>query len=211
MSIAFGLYRYRPQSKFLLWNLRPAGKTASFLCLTLGLSGFAQAAPRLQIPVGYNYSNDSQIATVSRETKQSGFHARCPFDFSKTDNESDITGMNRITRHPMLWSLGITGIGATLLYPYPTQIVAFSFPLVFALIGGAHKDYRYRRNWGGYLSPEVDQNTSHIPFLAIMTGKQPIMPLLDEIEWLNSMVAAIIAFGICRRRWRTLRNLKRTF
>jgi len=104
----------------------------------------------------------------------------------------------------MLWSLGISGIGVALLYPYPTQIVAFSFPIVFALIGGAHKDYRYRRNWGGYLSPELDESTSNIPFLAIITGKQPIGPLVHEIKWLNSIIAALLALSLCRRRWRLL-------
>ena len=206
LSIAFGLYRYRPQSTSLLWNQTTFTKTASFVCLSLGMSGFCQNIPRLQIPVGYSSNNNRQ---ETREPK--GFHVKCPFDFSKTENEDDITGINRITRHPMLWSLGITGIGISLLYPFPTQFVASSFPIVFALIGGAHKDYRYRRNLGGYLSPEIDEKTSHIPFLAIITGKQPIMPLLDEIKWLNSMVATLLALAICRSRFRVLQNMKKVF
>jgi hypothetical protein len=29
-------------------------------------------------------------------------------------------------------------------------------PVLFALLGGMHQDYRYRRNMGGILTPEVD-------------------------------------------------------
>ena len=34
----------------------------------------------------------------------------------------------------------------------------FSMPVAFAIIGGIHQDYRYRRNIGGYMSKEMEKN-----------------------------------------------------
>ena len=64
--------------------------------------------------------------------------------------------MKRVTRHVNLWSLGLLGLGTALATPFATEFILFSMPSVFALIGGAHQDHRYRKSSGGYLSPEID-------------------------------------------------------
>jgi uncharacterized membrane protein len=83
------------------------------------------------------------------------------------------------------------------------EIVFHSFPVIFALIGGAHQDYRYRRGWGGSLSPEKDAVTSNVPFLALVTGKQSWSALRDEVKWTNAGLAALAAVPL------TLRQIKR--
>jgi len=52
--------------------------------------------------------------------------------------------------------------------PFAGEFVMFAMPLAFALIGGMHQDYRYRRGMGGNLTPEVDNKTSAVPFLALL-------------------------------------------
>lgn len=207
-SIAYGLFRFRsPGVASRLWNTNRARvQVGAFALQGLGLVGFSQAAPRLQIPWAYNdeFSSDvptnatrktsvaSSAATASSSTTK--FHARCPFDFQ----EDKGNGLKQITRHPMLWSLGLFGIGSALVNPFPTQVVAFSMPIIFAWVGGAHKDYRYRRNWGGYLSPDVDAKTSNVPFLAILQGRNTF----PELKWINAGLAVTVAIALATRRVR---------
>ena len=47
--------------------------------------------------------------------------------------------MKRVTRNPNFWSLGLVGAGAALAATNAVKAVAFGFPLVFALVGGAHQ------------------------------------------------------------------------
>jgi len=70
-----------------------------------------------------------------------------------------------------LWSLGLLGLGSASATPFATEFILFSMFFIFALIGGAHQDHRYRKGSGGYLSPEKDAKTSAIPFVALITGK----------------------------------------
>lgn len=73
------------------------------------------------------------------------FQVRCPMDFTPHDVPSDgVYGIRRITRHPTFWSLGLLGLGTALTTPFAPEIVCFSAPALFAAIGGAHQDYRYR-------------------------------------------------------------------
>lgn len=114
--------------------------------------GFSQCLPGTRIPLDMN--NNWQV--------------RCPFDFNSSDQE--VTGMKRVTRHDKLWSFGLLGLGTAMGTPFLGEFVLFSFPVVFALLGGMHQDYRYRRGNGGSLSPEVDKVTSNVPFYAMVTG-----------------------------------------
>jgi uncharacterized membrane protein len=82
------------------------------------------------------------------------------------------------------------------------HIVMGSFPIVFALIGGAHQDSRYRRCMGGSLSKEKDEKTSNIPFLAFLSGNQQWSSLIDEIKWTNAALASLIALGFTLKRLR---------
>ena len=41
--------------------------------------------------------------------------------------------------------------------PFLGEIIMFSMPVAFAIIGGIHQDYRYRRNIGGYMSKEMEE------------------------------------------------------
>ena len=111
---------------------------------------------------------------------------KCPFDFSDSkqsgkhhpesagiddEDEEFYTGVHRISRHPGLWGLGLFGLGSAVVTPFAAEIVFFSMPSVFALIGGAHQDHRHRQGSGGFLSSKDDARTSNIPFLALITGE----------------------------------------
>jgi uncharacterized membrane protein len=110
--------------------------------------------------------------------------------------------MERVSRHSALWFMGITTLGSAMVTPYPAHAVMFTFPLIFALIGGEHQDYRYRRRSGGYLSPEMDAQTSNVPFLAMIRGAQSVDALMSEMKWTNA------GLGVAAAALMTLRRLR---
>jgi hypothetical protein len=79
----------------------------SFVFLGLGLGMASQAVPKLQIPVA-----------ISGNSEGTQFQVRCPFDFSDRRMEGSgdsIHGLERITRHPGLWSFGFIGLSQAFL------------------------------------------------------------------------------------------------
>ena len=91
----------------------------------------------------------------------------CPFAFPPKNDR--VEGVQRITRHPSLWALGLFGLGYAASALYVTEFAFGVFPVIFTVIGGAHQDHRHRES--GKLSPERDTLTSHIPFAALITGR----------------------------------------
>merc|ERR1712232_1339420 len=123
-----------------------------------------------------------------------GFAAQCPIDWTPNDVPSNsVYGLKRVTRHPMLFSLGMFGCGIALKTAFATRAILFGFPMIFALIGGAHQDYRHRRNDGGYLSPEMEDQTCLIPFVALLRGKQSWNDLWNEMKHVNMTIAMLTA------------------
>ena len=166
-------------SYYLLRNLKldpkaysivrsPVALGASWVLLTVGLNLASQGLPKFQIPVG--------MSDASETGEPSKLQVRCPFDFKEPerDAENSLHGLERVTRHPGLWSLGLTGLGHSLLVP-PAALplkMWFTGPALVAWLGGAHTDSRFRRGLGGTLSPVHDSVTSNIPFAAMLAGQQ---------------------------------------
>ena len=140
----------------------------------------------------------SSTSSTTLENKK--WKVRCPFDFSdsksrnqqyqlssssssssSTNNNTmihqkltihDIHGIDRITRHPSLWSFGLSSLSLSFLSPcIPTRIY-FAMPLLMSLIGGYHNDSRFRRNIGGSINKDYDSLTSNVPFYAWIVGRQ---------------------------------------
>jgi uncharacterized membrane protein len=130
------------------------------------------------------------------------FEIRCPIDFkhSANQNVSDIHGMDRVSRHATFWSLGLFSLGRALPSVYVPEIICYTFPAIFAVIGTSHQDYRYRRGSGGTLTPEREAVTSNVPFVALVAGKQSWSKLADEIKWSNAGVAALLGLGLALRQ-----------
>ncbi len=158
-------------------------------------------------------TTDQAPQTPTEAQAQAGakkFYVRCPIDFrpkrSSGDGSGDdsdaIYGVERVTRHPALWFMGLTALGSAITTVYPTHVAMFVFPIVFAWIGGAHQDYRFRRGNGGQLSPEMDKVTSNVPFVALVNGKQRWSALRDETKWTNAALATILALSFALKRMR---------
>jgi uncharacterized membrane protein len=217
-SVGWGYRQVRGAAPLLFQGAVPTGaKVMAFGCLSLGLGMVSQMPPKLQIPVEY-YSSQSQSAAgvQSNSTEQEntltsanqsttnnskgGWKVRCPFDFTdnKNPDPNSVHGLERITRHPGLWSFGLIGLGNAFLVPSLPQKVWLSMPLLVALIGGAHTDSRFRRGMGGQLSREYDEITSNVPLLAILTRKQgnvinALQEAAEEVKPLNAAIAVGVA------------------
>jgi hypothetical protein len=150
----------------------------SWTFLSLGLVMALQVAPKMQLPV-------SIITTTTSNNNNNGgiqIKVRCPFDFSDRrlprsqyhhhHDDPVLFGMERITRHPGLWSFGFIGLGQSFLAGNIPLRIWWMGPMAVAWLGGWHTDSRFRRGMGGTLPPLYDCQTSNIPFVAMITGKQ---------------------------------------
>ena len=199
----------------------PTSLAASFALQALALGMVSQSAPKLQIPVHLvDGSGSADAASAAKAAagpaaptapasggSGSQWKVRCPFDFSDSKSQTGVpkgtkqqadqlAGLDRITRHPGLWSFGLLGLGNALLVPSIPTRIWLSMPAMVALIGGAHTDSRHRRGMGGELCKEVDEVTSNVPFLAMIMGRQEggvmqtFQALGDEVKVLNAALAA---------------------
>lgn len=218
----------------LLWKRGAAAPVvnvvASWVALTVGLAMASQSLPKLQVPVGF--ASDAAAVIGSDELTASSsttagpapppttttnssswkLQVRCPFDFAdgKQHNDTtDVRGRERITRHPGFWSFGLASMGMALLQPTLPLAVWWMGPATVAWMGGSHTDSRFRRNMGGSLDPHYDSQTSNIPFVAMLTGKQGSVSqafanLANEIKPLNALIAtfAVTVFVVSRGRVR---------
>lgn len=204
-SIAFGFWKYGKVGA----TMAPRGpllKLAGFGLSALGLAGLSQLAPAFQVPIAFGgapaavTTPTAGLPEAPKAAEERKLYVRCPIDFRHKNEAGGIFGMERITRHPTLWFMGLTGLGVAMTSIHPTTVVLCSFPIVFAMIGGEHQDYRYRRGNGGQLTPEMDHATSNVPFLALLQGRQAAGDLVKEIKWTNAAIAVLTAAIIAARR-----------
>ena len=85
------------------------------------------------------------------------------------------------------------GLGVAVATPFATTAVIFTFPAVFAVLGGLHQDSRYRRGMGGTLDPEYDASTSTLPFVALATGAQSWQDFGAEMKIINAACGLVRA------------------
>jgi uncharacterized membrane protein len=116
-------------------------------------------------------------------------------------------GAQRITRHPMMWSFAIwAGVHMAITADPRTMVLAGGIG-VLALLGSALQDGKKRAgnpDYGAHIAA-----TSHVPFAAILAGRQPIAALwpgvvpvaggvvlwLAVLLWLHPMVIGVPALG----------------
>jgi prenyl protein peptidase len=156
--------------------------------------------------------NDTNTVVPSPSTAGLVFKVRCPFDFTDTKPstqvdangmivEDNVRGMDRITRHSGLWSLGCIGLGNAFLQPTWGLSLFMMGPALVALLGGYHYDSRLQRNMGGsFPSKTYEQQTSNVPLVAMILGRQKehnffssLSTLMtQELKLLNAAVAVMI-------------------
>merc|ERR1711966_249412 len=90
------------------------------------------------------------VTSVPTEQREWGVKVRCPFDFTdKRTGDGPVHGVERITRHPGLWSLGLLGLGSAFLVPSVPQRAWLAMPALVALVGGRTRTRGFAGGWGG--------------------------------------------------------------
>ncbi len=120
--------------------------------------------------------------------------------------KGDPKGMQRITRHPMMWSFAIWAGVHMLMTADPRTIVLAGGVGTLALLGSALQDGKKRGQNPAYAAHMA--RTSHVPFLAILGGRQPLsalwpgpVPVLGGvllwalILWAHPMLIGVPAAG----------------
>lgn len=120
--------------------------------------------------------------------------------------KGDPKGLQRITRHPMMWSFAIWAGVHIAMTADPRTIVLASGVAVLALVGTALQDGKKRGQNPSYASHMA--RTSHIPFMAILAGRQPpaalwpgLVPVLGGLAlwaliiWAHPMLIGVPAAG----------------
>ena len=100
-----------------------------------------------------------------------------------------VKGMLRITRHPFLWGMAVWAAGHLLVNGDIASLILFGSLLVLALFGTASIDAKRRRALGPTYDAFAVQ-TSNVPFLAILQGRQRLA--LGEIGWWRIVLAVTI-------------------
>lgn len=211
------------------YKLPPVAKTTprmsalalSWTCLTAGMVMASQSLPKLQIPVALQRTTQDSTSVVPSQVDQPStpsqpsswkLQVRCPFDFTDDKSTSvgaDVRGLDRISRHPGLWSFAFLGAGMASLQLTLARQLWFLGPAAVAWLGGAHTDSRYRRGLGGSMDPAYESVTSNLPLAACLSGKQGSSALpklfLEELKPLNALVAAGAATMFVASRGRRFR------
>ncbi|MGI9383691.1 MAG: NnrU family protein [Methyloligellaceae bacterium] len=90
-------------------------------------------------------------------------------------------GIYAVTRHPVLWAIGIWGILHLINRPDPVNLLFFGTLTLLAL-GGAGLQERRKRVELGKVWQEFEAHTSFVPFVAILQ-KRAVFSLRDIAYW----------------------------
>ncbi|WP_372616849.1 NnrU family protein [Falsiroseomonas sp.] len=116
-------------------------------------------------------------------------HKRNPTAVGNKGLGEEPRGIQRVTRHPMLWSFAIWGLVHVLGNGDTASLVFFGAFLVTALAGMPSIDAKLaRRNpeaWRGFAA-----KTSILPFGAILSGRNRLA--LGEIGWMPPVVGFVL-------------------
>ncbi len=104
--------------------------------------------------------------------------------------ERPAPGVLAITRHPLLWGIGLWAIVHLLVSDDLASIVFFVALAVLALYGTRLLDAKKRRAWPAEDWQRFAAATSNIPFAAVFTSRNEIH--LAEIGWWRLLLAGLL-------------------
>jgi uncharacterized membrane protein len=168
---------------------------ATFLPLVIFYARHKHAGPQLwHILPPYLVNRDVNLALMAFAfvLLVTGLAARPPSSMMASD-APQAYGVTRITRHPTFAAIFLFGVAHCLVNGYLGDLVFFGGFSVFAWIGAVHQDSRKIVDVPGYA--EFKQETSFLPFAAMLKGKQRLD--LRELRW-SIVLVAIIIFYIVR-------------
>ncbi len=175
----------------------------SFAVQSLGLVIFSQTIPPVCLPFERT-EGDERHSGSSGGLPEKSWHLRCPMDYQAVASlgGGSVKNIEKVSRHPQLWGFALTGAGAALGTSMASSAAAMgAFPILWALMGGAHTDSRHRRGSGGILEKERESKTSNIPFLAMLSDRQSFSDFFNGFMVRNGACALMLGGILARRRF----------
>eukprot|EP00743_Colponemidia_sp_Colp-15_P007364 GILK01007951.1.p1 GENE.GILK01007951.1~~GILK01007951.1.p1 ORF type:complete len:262 (-),score=26.66 GILK01007951.1:178-921(-) len=139
----------------------------SVLLKTLGLQTFAQAVT--------TQSPSSMQREISLDADQEIAH-----------------GIVRVSRHAVFLSTGLWGLANVLTATSPAAVVYWAGYPIFWLVGSLHQDSRQRHD----LPARYYEETSILPFAAIIEGRNSFSKALDEMNLTAAGVALVVGASL---------------
>lgn len=116
-------------------------------------------------------------------------HKRNPTAVGNKGLGEEPRGIQRVTRHPMLWSFGLWGVAHTLANGDTASLVFFGTFALTALAGMPSIDAKLARRHGAAWEAFAAK-TSILPFGAIAAGRNRLV--LSEIGWMPPVVGFVL-------------------
>ena len=107
------------------------------------------------------------------------------------DNTRPARGALRITRHPLMWGIGLWALSHLLANGDLASVVFFGSLAALALLGTLALDHKHRRRQGEAFERFVAA-TSNLPMAAILARRQSLGRAVIEMGWSRLAVAAAL-------------------
>jgi uncharacterized membrane protein len=104
--------------------------------------------------------------------------------------ERPAPGVLAITRHPLMWGIGLWAIVHLIVSDDLASIIFFAALSILALYGSRLLDAKKQRSWPAEDWQRFASVTSNIPFAAILTSRNELS--LAEIGWWRLLLAAVL-------------------
>ena len=99
-------------------------------------------------------------------------------------------GMLAITRHPLMWAIGLWALVHLVISDSIASIIFFGAFAILALHGTRVLDAKKQRTWAAEDWQRFAAATSNIPFAAVFTSRNELK--ISEIGWWRIMLAGVL-------------------
>jgi uncharacterized membrane protein len=119
-----------------------------------------------------------------------GVVSPAPSSMSNKGGSLRAQGLIRITRHPVAAAFFLFGLAHCLVLGRGTDLVFFGGWCIFTLLATWHQDARKTSQVSGY--GRLRNETSFLPFLAGLSGKQLLKRALNELSWIGVLIGVVV-------------------
>jgi uncharacterized membrane protein len=185
---------HTPVRDYLIDKFGEKGFLSAYSAISVGTlapAAYAYLIGRGRGPVVHTLGDKAIAQYTGAATKWAGFFTTAqgivnpsPVATKKKyqpNEQVEVTGIHRITRHPVFAGLAMWGLGCMLQRGRLIDMVFWGGFPAFYLLGSLHQDYRYSNAF----PRDYWANTSIIPFHAVLTGNQSALKAYEEMSGMS--------------------------
>lgn len=107
------------------------------------------------------------------------------------DELQPLTGVMRITRHPVLWGIMLWAVSHVVAVPTARSVIFFGTMAFVAAVGTIAIDHKTRRRRGAAFAP-IELSSSNLPFVAIAQRRQSFAAAAREFGTQRLMIVVVV-------------------